>query len=143
MLACCGRVAANSYQRAKTEPPSSGEHVLVNCVCGRGNTNAWVVADRRARKGAVAQRAPRRGAPPSRVEQLAHAPAIVDVSDGVPERDAFGQRCKALTGLGDGWVLALHLGRLKADPGSYARAAEVAGVTRRRDRVVVVGRRCG
>jgi len=57
-------IAAKSYQRARTELLGSGELVLVNGVGGRGNTNAWVVADPRARKGAEAQRAPRRVAPP-------------------------------------------------------------------------------
>jgi hypothetical protein len=57
-------IAAKSYQRVKAELLGSGELVLVNGVGGRGNTNAWVVADPRARNGAVAQHAPRRVAPP-------------------------------------------------------------------------------
>lgn len=57
-------IAAKSYQRARTGLLGSGELVLVNGVGGRGNTNEWVVADPRARNGAVAQRAPRRVAPP-------------------------------------------------------------------------------
>jgi hypothetical protein len=57
-------IAAKSYQRAKTELLGSGELELVNGVGGRGNTNAWIVADPRARNGALAPRAPRRVAPP-------------------------------------------------------------------------------
>ncbi|MDQ6729476.1 MAG: hypothetical protein M3022_04030 [Actinomycetota bacterium] len=50
-------IAAKSYQRARTELLGSGEVVLVNGVGAPGNTNAWVVADPRARKDAEAQRA--------------------------------------------------------------------------------------
>jgi hypothetical protein len=57
-------IAAKSYQRAKTELLGSRELVLVNGVGGRGNTNAWLVADPRGRNGAGAQPAPRRVAPP-------------------------------------------------------------------------------
>ena len=57
-------IAAKSYQRAKAELLGSGELALVCGVGGRGNTNTWVVADPRARSGAVAHRAPRRVAPP-------------------------------------------------------------------------------
>jgi hypothetical protein len=63
-------IAAKSYQRAKTELLGSKELVLVNGVGGRGNTNAWVVADPRARNGAVAQPAPRRVAPPPSARPL-------------------------------------------------------------------------
>jgi hypothetical protein len=63
-ICAAAEIAAKSYQRAKNELLGSGELVLVNGVGGRGNTNAWVVADPRARNGAVAQRASRRAAPP-------------------------------------------------------------------------------
>jgi hypothetical protein len=57
-------IVAKSYQRARTELLGSGELVLVNGVGGRGNTNAWLVADPQARNGAVAQPARRRVTPP-------------------------------------------------------------------------------
>ena len=57
-------IAAKSYQRAKTELLGSRELMLVDGVGGRGNTNAWLVADPRARNGAVARVAPRSVAPP-------------------------------------------------------------------------------
>lgn len=82
----CGAagIAAKSYQRARTELLGSGELLLVNGVGGRGNTNAWVVADPRARNGAVAQRAPRRVAPPAGARPLvgvARSPAAAGAAD--------------------------------------------------------------
>jgi hypothetical protein len=74
-------IAAKSYQRAKTELLGSGELVLVNGVGGRGNTNAWLVADPRARNGAVAPPAPRRVAPsPGARPLMGVAPAATTAS---------------------------------------------------------------
>lgn len=84
-------IAAKSYQRAKTELLGSGELVLVNGVGGRGNTNAWLVADPRARNGAVAQRAQRRVAP-----TLGARPLV-----GVA-RSSAGARAAEASGAGDG-----------------------------------------
>jgi hypothetical protein len=77
-------IAAKSYQRAKTELLGSGELVLVNGVGGRGNTNAWLVADPRARNGALAQPARRRVAPPQGARPLvglAHPSAVAGAAE--------------------------------------------------------------
>jgi hypothetical protein len=104
-------IAAKSYQRAKTELLGSGELVLVNGVGGRGNTNAWVVTDPRARDGAIAQRAPRRVAPPPGVRPLlgvaparTAARAAEERSSGVAGKGGQAQtvsprNCLRLTGL--------------------------------------------
>jgi hypothetical protein len=77
-------ISAKSYQRARAALLGSGELVLVNGVGGRGNTNAWVVADPRARNGAVAQPAPRRVAPSPAARPLVgmdRSPAEVSTAD--------------------------------------------------------------
>ena len=84
-------IAAKSYQRAKTELLGSRELVLVNGVGGRGNTNTWLVADPRARNGAVAHRAARRVAPPPGARPLV----------GVA-RSSEAARATAASGAGNG-----------------------------------------
>lgn len=106
-------IAPKSYQRAKGELLGSGELVLVNGVGGRGNTNVWVVADPRARNGAVAQPAPRRVAPPPGTRPLlgvAPAPTAAGTAEangadagadgkGGQDQTVSVQNCLRLTGL--------------------------------------------
>jgi hypothetical protein len=86
-------IAAKSYQRAKAELLGSGELVLVNGVGGRGNTNAWLVADPRARNGAVAQPACRRVAPPPGARPLVGLarPSVVAGAAEAKGADAGGK----------------------------------------------------
>ena len=86
-------IAAKSYQRARAELLGLGELVLVNGVGGRGNTNAWLVADPRARDGAVAARIARRVAPPPGARPLvgmARSPS--GASAGEPSRAGDGAK---------------------------------------------------
>lgn len=104
-------IAAKSYQRAKTELLGSRKLVLVNGVGGRGNTNAWVVADPRARNGVGAQPAPRRVAPPLGARPLvgiARPPAATSAGEaggagdggkGGQDQTVLAQNRLRLTGL--------------------------------------------
>jgi hypothetical protein len=109
---CAGAgIAAKSYQRAKTELLGSGELVLVNAVGGRGNTNAWAVADPRTRNSAVGQRAPRRVAPPPGARPLvgvvsspeaaraAETSGVGDTGKGGHDQTVSAQNRLRLTGL--------------------------------------------
>lgn len=85
--------------------------MLVNGVGGRGNTNAWVVTDPRARNGAVAQPAPRRVAPPPGARPLlgmarpvagdsaAEAKGAGDCVKGGQDQTVSAQNRLGLTGL--------------------------------------------
>ncbi len=104
-------IAAKSYQRAKNILLASGELALVNGVGGRGNTNAWVVADPRARNGAVAPRVARRLVPPPGAQPLvdaarssvgpsaAEANGRGDGGKGGQDQTVSTQDCLRLTGL--------------------------------------------
>ncbi|MHB8695744.1 MAG: hypothetical protein ACYDHH_31380 [Solirubrobacteraceae bacterium] len=103
-------IAGKSYQRAKGVLLGSRELVLVNGVGGRGNTNAWVVADPRMRNGAVAQRAPWRVAPaagarpllgvaPTPTEASAEARGAGDGGKGGQDQTVSAQNRLRLTGL--------------------------------------------